>query len=108
MANRSPPWSLTLSMAEGLTVQTGILHTTGMAFVGLEQRRLFAPVKMGDIIQVEIEVLSAKKVKTREGGLVRSRHLVRNQKGEIVMEYIVSRPIRGAESAREKQKVSPK
>ncbi len=105
---RIAPGSLTFSMAEGLTIQTGILHGTGMAFVGLEQMRLFAPVKMGDTIQVEIEVLSATKVKTREGGIVRYRHLVRNQKKEIVMEYIVSRLIRGAESARGKQKGSPK
>jgi acyl dehydratase len=84
-------------MAEGLTVQTGILHTTGMAFIGLEQMRLFAPVKVGDTIQVRVEVLDTKAVKKRGGGIVRYRHQVRNQKGDTVMEYNVSRLIRGAE-----------
>ena len=100
---RIAPGSLTFSMAEGLTVQTGILHTTGMAFVGLDQMKLFAPVKMDDTIQVEIKVLDKRKLKSREGGIVRFRHAVRNQKGETVMEYIVSRLIRGAEGNSERK-----
>lgn len=93
---RIAPGSLTFSIAEGLTVQTGIIHTTGMAFVGLERMRLFAPVKVGDTIQVEIEVLDTKEIKSRRGGIVRYRHWIRNQRGETVMEYDISRLIRGA------------
>lgn len=92
---RIAPGSLTFSMAEGLTVQTGILHTTGMAFVGLEQMRLLAPVKVGDTIQVQVEVLDTKEVKSRRGGIVRFHQQVRNQRGEMVMEYDVFRLIRG-------------
>lgn len=93
---RIAPGSLTFSMAEGLTVQTGIIHGTGMAFVGLERMQLFAPVKVGDTIQVEIEVLQTKEVKSRGGGIVQFRQRVRNQRGETIMEYNVSRLIRGA------------
>jgi len=91
---RIAPGSLTFGLAEGLTVQTGILHGTGMAFVGLERMRLFAPVKVGDTIQVEIEVRETKKVESRDGGIVRFLQTVRNHKGETVMEYEVSRLIR--------------
>lgn len=93
---RIAPGSLTFGMAEGLTVQTGIIHGTGMAFVGLERMRLYAPVKVGDTIQVEIEVLDAKEVKSRGGGIVVFRQVVRTQQSETVMEYDVSRLIRGA------------
>src|SRR3990172_8923399 len=93
---RIAPGSLTFSMAEGLTVQTGIIHGTGMAFVGLERMQLFAPVKVGDTIQVEIEVLRCKEVKSRGGGIVLFRQSVRTQRGETVMEYDVSRLLRGA------------
>lgn len=93
---RIAPGSLTFGMAEGLTVQTGIIHGTGMAFVGLERMQLFGPVKVGDTIQVEIEVLNTKEVKSRGGGIVLFRQWVRNQQGETVMEYDVSRLIRGA------------
>lgn len=92
---RIAPGSLTFAMAEGLTVQTGIIHGTGLAFVGIEQMRLLAPVKLGDTIQVEIEVLETKEVPSRGGGIVRYRHWVRNQRAETVMEYDVSRLIRG-------------
>lgn len=91
---RIAPGSLTFALAEGLTVQTGIIHGTGLAFVGLEQMRLLAPVKVGDTIQVEIEVLETKEIPSRGGGIVRYRHWVRNQRAETVMEYDVSRLIR--------------
>jgi acyl dehydratase len=93
---RIAPGSLTFAMAEGLTVQTGIIHGTGMAFVGIEQMRLFRPVKVGDSIRVEIEVLGTKEVRSRGGGIVRYRQRVINQNEEAVMEYDVSRLIRGA------------
>lgn len=92
---RIAPGSLTFALAEGLTVQTGIIHGTGLAFVGIEQMRLLAPVKLGDTIQVEIEVLETKEIPSRGGGIVRYRHWVRNQRAETVMEYDVSRLIRG-------------
>lgn len=93
---RIAPGSLTFAMAEGLTVQTGIIHGTGMAFVGIEQMRLFRPVKVGDTIRVEIEVLDTKEVRSRGGGIVRYRQRVINQNEEAVMEYDVSRLIRGS------------
>lgn len=93
---RISPGSLTFGMAEGLTVQTGIIHGTAVAFVGLERMQLFAPVKVGDTIQVEIEVLQTKEVKSRGGGIIQFRQRVRNQRGDTVMEYHVSRLIRGA------------
>ena len=96
---RIAPGSLTFGMAEGLTVQTGIIHKTGMAFVGLTQMRLLGPVKVNDTLQVEIEVLETKPVPSRGGGIVRYRQRVRNQHGETVMEYDVSRLIRGSTPA---------
>jgi acyl dehydratase len=92
---RIAPGSLTFGMAEGLTVQTGMIHGTGLAFAGLDRMRLFGPVKVGDTIQVEIEVLDTKPVPQRGGGIVRYRHWVKNQRGETIMEYDVARLIRG-------------
>src|ERR1044071_8790947 len=54
-SERIAPGSLTFGMAKGLTVQTGIIHGTGMAFVGSERMKLFGPVKVNDTIQVDIE-----------------------------------------------------
>jgi len=98
---RIAPGSLTFGMAEGLTVQTGIIHGTGLAFVGIDRMKFFGPVKVNDTIQVDIEVLDTKPVPARGGGIVRYRHWVKNQRGETVMEYDVVRLIRG--SVEEKQ-----
>ena len=98
---RIAPGSLTFGMAEGLTVQTGIIHGTGLAFVGIDRMKLFGPVKVNDTIQLEIEVLDTKPVPARGGGIVRYRQWVKNQRGETVMEYDVARLIRG--SSEEKQ-----
>jgi len=54
---RIAPGSLTFALAEGLTTQTGMIHGTGLAFVGLQGMRLYRPVKVGDTIGVEIEVI---------------------------------------------------
>jgi acyl dehydratase len=102
---RIAPGSLTFGMAEGLTVQSGIIHGTGLAFAGLDRMRLFAPVKVNDTIQVEIEVLDSKAVPQRGGGIVRYRHWVKNQHGEIVMEYDIARLIRGDGGAAGKAQV---
>jgi acyl dehydratase len=92
---RIAPGSLTFGIAEGLTVQTGIIHGTGLAFAGIDKMRLFGPVKVGDTIHVEIEVLDTKEVPARGGGIVRYRQWVKNQRGETVMEYDIVRLIRG-------------
>jgi acyl dehydratase len=92
--DRIAPGSLTFGIAEGLTVQTGLIHGTGMAFAGLERMRLFGPVKVNDTIQVEIEVLDSKPLPARGGGIVRYRQWVKNQRGETIMEYDVARLIR--------------
>jgi len=51
----------------GVELSTGSLGHglpvgTGMAFAGLDKMRLFAPIKVNDTIQVEIEVLDKKPV----------------------------------------------
>ena len=84
---RIAPGSLTFAIAEGLTTQTGMIHGTGLAFVGLQGMRLFRPVKVGDTIGVDIEVLESRRTKSRNAGIVRCRHLVKNQRGETVMDY---------------------
>lgn len=100
---RIAPGSLTFGMAEGLTVQTGIIHGTGLAFAGIDRMKLFAPVKVGDTIQVEIEVLDAKTVPARGGGIVRYRQWVKNQRNETVMEYDVARLVRGAQEQQQRK-----
>src|SRR3990170_8129455 len=92
--NRIAPGALTFSIAEGLTIQTGMLHDTGMAFLGLKDMRITAPVFKDDTIRVEIEVIDKRETSKPDRGVVTFVHRVKNQRDEVVMEYTILRMIR--------------
>lgn len=87
------PALLTVSMADGLTILSGIIHRTGMAFLGMELD-VRAPVYIGDTISVEIEVMQRRETKKDDRGIVTFLHRVVNQDQETVLEYKVTRMIR--------------
>lgn len=90
---RVAPGVLTFALAEGLTLQTGILHGTGLALLSYEVRVL-APVLADDTIRVEIEVVDKRATKRPDRGVVTFRHRVFNQRDEPVMEATIARMIK--------------
>ena len=90
---RIAPGALTFSMAEGLTILSGILQKTGMALLEVELKVL-NPVFIGDTITVEIDVIDKKETKKPDRGIVTFYHRIRNQMGESVIEYRVKRMMR--------------
>jgi len=87
------PGALTFSVAEGLAILTGILHGTGMAFLGVEMK-ILNPVFIGDTITVEIDVVDKRETKKPDRGIVTFFHRVKNQDDTVVMEYTVKRMLR--------------
>ncbi len=94
---RIVPGTLTLAVAEGLTILSGILHGTGIAFLGVELTVL-KPVFIGDTVRVEIEVTERRETRKAEQGIVTFAHQVFNQNEEHVMAYTIKRMIRRKES----------
>src|SRR5215468_12069653 len=90
---RAAPGALTFAFSEGLIMQTGLIHGTGMAYLGGELR-IVAPVLEGDTIRVEVEVVEKRETKKPDRGIVTYRHRVINQRGELVLEAKLSRMIR--------------
>lgn len=90
---RLVPGALTFSIAEGLTILSGILHKTGMAFLGVDLE-IRNPVFIGDSLTVEIEVVARRESKKTDRGILTFAHQVKNQDGEVVMEYRVKRMLR--------------
>jgi acyl dehydratase len=90
---RAAPGALTFALSEGLVIQTGLIHGTGMAYLGGEMR-VVAPVLEGDTIEVEIEVTDKRETKKSDRGIVSYTHRVTNQRGELVMEARLQRMIR--------------
>src|SRR3989338_11004754 len=80
---RAAPGALTFALAEGLIIQTGLIHGTGMAYLGGEVR-VVAPVLEGDTLSVEVEVADKRETKKTDRGVVTYRHRGVNQRGEAV------------------------
>jgi acyl dehydratase len=95
---RVAPGALTFALAEGLIMQTGLIHGTGMAWLGGEIK-IVAPVLAGDTIRVEVEVLDKRETSKPDRGIVTYRHRILNQRAEPVMEARVQRMIRRRERA---------
>ena len=76
---------LGLSIASGLTVQTGVMEGTVIAFREVNEWKFIKPVLIGDTIHVEVEVLETKSLRRIGGGSVLISLDVKNQQGETVM-----------------------
>ena len=75
---------LGLSIASGLTVQTGFMENTVIAFRGMTEWKFSTPIFIGDTIHVEITVMKLKPMPRLGGGILTIKLEVKNQKGETV------------------------
>jgi acyl dehydratase len=88
---------LGLSIASGLSVRTGLLEGTVLAFREINEWKFVKPILIGDTIRVEMEVLDTKALPRIGGGSVVIKLDVKNQKDETVMRgewtvLVVSKP----------------
>lgn len=91
---RVSPGPLTFIVAEGLAVQLGLIHHTGMALLGIDNMRWPAPTFCGDTIGVEIVVLHKKESSKPDRGVITFEHVVRKQTGEVVLQMRKVRMLR--------------
>jgi acyl dehydratase len=81
---------LTLALALGLVVRTGVFGDAVEAWLGLDQVRLPAPVRFRDTIEVEAEVTEHRRTSRPGRGLAVLTYTVRNQHREVVMTFTSS------------------
>lgn len=81
---RIVPSALTMSLSTGMT--ESLFRTTVIALLALERGRFLAPVRPGDTIHTEVEVLSKKQTSDPTRGIVVFRDHVLNQHNETVFE----------------------
>lgn len=94
-SGRLVPGTLTFAYAEGLVMQSGSIHGTGMAFLQTDLD-VKGPVFVGDSILVIVEVTSARPASTGARGIVTTNNTVVKRDGTVVMVYNPVRMIRGA------------
>ena len=93
---RAAPGAMTFALSEGLIMQTGLIHGTGMSYLGGEIR-IVSPVLEGDTLRVGVTITDKRETKKADRGIVTYRHRVLNQRGELVLEARVQRMIRRAD-----------
>jgi acyl dehydratase len=91
---RVSPGPLTFVIAEGLAIQLGLIHHTGMALLAIDHMTWPAPVFCNDTITVTMEVISKKETSKPDRGIVIFKHIVRKQTDEVVLEMEKVRMIR--------------
>jgi len=84
---RFAPGALTWSIAQGLTIRTGLYEDTFLAILGVNNMKFAAPVYINDTIHVEVEVLDKRETSKGDKGVLNSLSQVKNQRGETVLEY---------------------
>lgn len=95
---RLVPGALTYAMAEGLVLQSGVIHGTGIAFLGMDLE-IHAPVFVGDTLDAVVVVTEARPSSKHGRGIVRTEVSVRNQDRSNVLTYRPLRLIKGAGEA---------
>ena len=91
------PAALTYSLIEGLLCQS-MIQGTGLAMLELKQQ-IRAPVRVGDTVHGEIEILSVRPTSKGNRGIVVSRIDVKNQRNEVVITYEATRMLAGRDEA---------
>jgi acyl dehydratase len=88
------PGALVYVIAEGLILQTNVLHGTGLAFVHMDFT-VKAPTYVGDTLHVVVTVTESRKASRGERGVVTTRCDITNQRDEVVAVFTPVRLIRG-------------
>ena len=88
------PGAMVYMIAEGLILQTNVLHGTGLAFMQMEYS-VNAPSYVGDTLHVVVTVTDNRKASRGERGVVTTRCDITNQRGEITAVFTPVRLIRG-------------
>lgn len=78
---------LTFAMAVGLMGMTGYAKDSVIAWLGVDNMRIPAPVKIGDTIQLHVEITELRETKNPDQGFALMRYEVVNQREEPVMTF---------------------
>ncbi len=82
------PGAMAYIFAEGLLIPT--MQGTGLAFLNMDLS-VHQPIKVGDTIHVEVEVLAVRKTSKSDRGIVKTKNEIKNQDGDILITYTPQR-----------------
>ena len=84
-----------LAICFRLFIQSGVLAESSMGSPGIDELRWLAPVRPGDTLHTEVDVLEVRPSSTRpDRGIARFKYAAVNQRGETVLSFIVAHLLR--------------
>ena len=78
---------LIFGMAVGLVGMAGFAGDSAIAWLGADNMKMLAPVKIGDTVTVVVEVIDKQETSKPETGVQTWRYSVKNQRDETVMVF---------------------
>ena len=78
---------LIFGMAVGLVGMAGFAGDSAIAWLGADNMKMLAPVKIGDTVTVVVEVIDKQETSKPEKGVQTWRYSVKNQRDETVMVF---------------------
>ncbi|MBI2276629.1 MAG: MaoC family dehydratase [Dechloromonas sp.] len=79
-----------LAICFRLFIQSGLLADSSLGSPGIDELRWLAPVRPGDTLHSEIEVIEARPSNSKpDRGIARLKYQAVNQRGEVVLSFIV-------------------
>ena len=80
----------TLGLSFRMFFELGAIRESGIGAPGIEDLKWLAPVRPGDTLHTEVEVIELRPSRSKtDRGIVRMRYATLNQHGEMVMTMIV-------------------
>jgi len=84
-----------LAICFRLFIQSGVLAESSLGSPGIDELRWLAPVRPGDTLHSEIEVLEVRLSNSKpDRGIARLKYQAVNQRGEAVLGFIVNHLLR--------------
>jgi acyl dehydratase len=87
---RVVPGPLTYILSVGMWMRLGFFERTVLAFLGVDAVRAYAPVRHGDTLHCEVEIIEARETSKPDRGILKARHVTLNQNDEKVMDMIMT------------------
>jgi acyl dehydratase len=84
---RIAPGRVTIFMMGGMEIQSGMWDLDAiLALMGIDKIRIKAPLRAGDTIKVEMEVMEKRETSKPDRGIIIHKSVCKNQRGEEVAE----------------------
>ena len=82
------PANLALAISWGQWLSLGFYNNTTMPFLGQDEWRMYAPVRVGNTLYTEVEVVEKRETSKLDRGIIITKHTTYNQENQKVMSFL--------------------